>query len=149
VEARILVVEDDLAMRELLVKVLENQRFVTRGASNGWEALALLTDGAFDLILSDIRMSPMDGLSLASQAKSLAPKTKVLLMSAYGGRGGARRARAAGADAYMSKPFSMSQLVAAVRALIRQAGRQQRKGKVADKRSRVPSGGKEQGPCFD
>lgn len=121
----ILVVEDDAAMRELLVKVLRQNGFAVAEASDGREAVGLLASRTFDLLLSDIRMSPMDGLGLASQAKELSPATMVLLMTAYGEENGAREARAAGADGYMSKPFAMGNLLATVRALLEEAARGQ------------------------
>ena len=114
----ILVVEDDAAMRELLVKVLRQNGFAAVEASGGEDALKLLATSNFDLLLSDIRMSPMDGLGLASQAKELSPVTMVLLMTAYGEENGDREARTAGADGYLSKPFAMSRLLATVRALL-------------------------------
>lgn len=117
-QRRILVVEDDPTMRDVLTKVLRRAGYSVEQGCNGGEAMKLLTDGAFDLLLSDIRMSPIDGLLLTATAKSIHPRLKVLLVTAYGERADARDARAAGADQYMSKPFRMAQLLATVRELI-------------------------------
>jgi two-component system response regulator HydG len=119
----ILVVEDDAAMRGLLLKVLRQNGFAVAEASDGREAVGLLASGTFDLILSDIRMSPVNGLGLASQAKELSPAPMVLLMTAYGEENGAREARTAGADGYMSKPFAMNALLRTVCALLKEGAR--------------------------
>lgn len=112
---RLLVVEDDVAMRDLLVKVFDYAGFSTAGASGGAEALAMLASNRFDLLLSDVRMSPVDGWALASHAKVLVPPIKVLLITAYGDPEDERRARA---DGYMSKPFSLADLLSAVRTMV-------------------------------
>ena len=93
--ARILVVEDDGVLRELLGNVLRRACFAAVGASNGSDALEQLAEGHFDLMLSDVRMSPVGGLALVSRAKALAPDIKVLLMTAYAQSTEARLARAA------------------------------------------------------
>ena len=116
--AHILVVEDDPAMRDLLVKVLRRARYKVVVAASGSAAVQLLAKSRFDLLVSDIRMSPMDGLALASTARAVSPTTRILLITAYGEEGDARRARAAGADDYMEKPFSLDKLMATVRALV-------------------------------
>ncbi len=116
--ARILVVDDDLAMRQVLMKILRRAQYDVEEAANGDDAVARLTDGRFDLLLSDIRMVPIDGLALASMAKTITPAPKILLVTAYGERVDARVARAAGADGYLSKPFRMRQLLATIRKLI-------------------------------
>lgn len=115
---RILVVDDDLAMRQVLMKVLRRVEYEVEEAANGTDALARLTDAHFDLLLSDIRMVPIDGLALSSIARTIAPELKILLFTAYGERADARDARAAGADRYLSKPFRMGQLLSAIRKLI-------------------------------
>ncbi len=116
--ARILVVDDDLAMRQVLMKILRRAQYDVEEAASGSEAVARLSDGRFDLLLSDIRMVPIDGLALASMARTVTPAPKVLLVTAYGERVDARVARAAGADGYLSKPFRMRQLLATIRRLI-------------------------------
>lgn len=118
--ARILVVEDDGVLRELLINVLRRARFAAVGANNGSDALEQLAEGHFDLMLSDVRMSPVGGLALVARAKALAPDIKVLLMTTYAQSAEASLARAAGADSYLSKPFPMADLLKTVRALVRQ-----------------------------
>lgn len=105
-------------MRDLLVKVLRRARYKVVVAASGSAAVQLLAKSRFDLLVSDIRMSPMDGLALASTARAVSPTTRILLITAYGEEGDARRARAAGADDYMEKPFSLDKLMATVRALV-------------------------------
>ncbi len=96
---RVLVVEDDPTMRELLVKVLRLEGFtVTEAADGGADAIRLLASGSVDLLVSDVRMGPNDGLALTALAKAASPRTKVLLMTAYGGRAEERKARTLGAE---------------------------------------------------
>jgi DNA-binding response OmpR family regulator len=115
---RILVVEDDLAMKDLLIKLFTSEGFTVSGASSGSEAMQMFAHAEIDLLVSDIRMSTMNGLALASHVRECTPTTKILLITAYGERADGRKARAAGADAYMSKPFSLADLLATVRALV-------------------------------
>lgn len=121
--ARILVVDDDPAMRQVLTKVLMHAQYDVEEASNSAEAIDRLSERRFDLLLSDIRMVPIDGLALASMARTIEPALKILLVTAYGERADARDARAAGADGYLSKPFRMRQLLTTVRMLIRPQSR--------------------------
>jgi CheY-like chemotaxis protein len=114
---RILAVVDDQALRELLVKVFRRAGFAVAGAAGSSEALPMLARGPFDLLLSDIRRSPGAGLTLAARAKAAAPQTKILLITRYGEPGEERRARAAGAHGCLNQPFTLGEVLAAVRAL--------------------------------
>jgi len=111
-------VEDDKALRRLLLEFLHQCGYTAAGAGDGSEAVSLLTTRYYDLLVSDIVMTPMDGLSLAVRAKAFTAGTKVLLMTAYGEKHSAQRERAAGADGYISKPFAMSDLLATVQTLL-------------------------------
>jgi DNA-binding NtrC family response regulator len=124
-EYRILVVDDKETMLSLFQRILSDHQ--VRTASDGAKALALIDeDEPFDLIISDIRMPGLDGLSLLKEVKQIHPETEVILMTAYAEVGDAVEAMKAGASDYLVKPFDPDEAIIVVnRALeIRRLGRQ-------------------------
>ncbi|MGH8067092.1 MAG: sigma-54-dependent transcriptional regulator [Candidatus Entotheonellia bacterium] len=111
----ILVVDDDARMRELVVKVLAREGYSVRSLPRGQEVLQALEEGPADLIISDIRMPEMDGLTLLQEVKRVAPETSVLLMTAFGSINTAVQAIKAGAYDYLTKPFKMDEAIIVVR----------------------------------
>ncbi len=111
-EIDILLVEDDAALREALVDTLEGAGHQVRSCADGREALAVLRCDSARLVLSDIRMQPMDGRELLRQVKAQAPEVPVLLMTAYGTVQDAVAAMQEGAADYLVKPFTADQLLA-------------------------------------
>lgn len=79
----ILVVDDDPALLELLVAVLEEPGYVVVTAGNGYEAVSVLADRHVDLMLTDIRMPGLSGLELARQAKLFRPHLHIIYMSGF------------------------------------------------------------------
>ena len=114
--ARILIAEDEEALRALCVRALTTDGHEVKAACDGGEALELLTNehGAFDLLLTDIRMPIMDGIALALAAARDFPDLTILLMTGYADQ----RERAQGLEAIVhdviAKPFSVATLRAAV-----------------------------------
>ena len=80
---KILVVEDEPANRRVLSYFLSHEGYEVVGAKDGLEALELYAQSRFDLVLSDLKMPRMDGISLARHILSTAPTTPVFLMSGY------------------------------------------------------------------
>ena len=115
---RVLVVEDDEAVREMLVEMLGelNQRVTETGGAR--EALARLATESFDLMITDLAMPDLDGLRLAARARSLKPDMKIILATGYDETvpGGHDRG-AADVDRVVTKPFKISDLEAALGAL--------------------------------
>jgi two-component system, NtrC family, response regulator AtoC len=111
----ILVVDDDAHMRELIVKVLAREGYSVRSLPRGQEVLQALQDEPVDLIISDIRMPEMDGLTLLQEVKRMAPETSVLIMTAFGSIDTAVQAIKAGAYDYVTKPFKMDEIIVVVR----------------------------------
>ena len=113
--ARILVAEDEETLRNLVVRALAQDGHEVVAASDGAEALELLTrdQGRFDLLLSDIRMPLMDGVTLARAAARDNPDLVILLMTAY-----ADQRQRAGLDArihdVITKPFTLAEIKVAV-----------------------------------
>ena len=117
-DIRILVVDDEVGTREVCADFLSESGFELETATNGVEALSLLAKSSFQIILSDIQMPKMDGLTLLKEAKKLYPETEVILMTAYGGLPSAIEALHHGAYDYISKPFSSEFLLNSVRKCI-------------------------------
>jgi two-component system, NtrC family, response regulator AtoC len=110
----ILVVDDDARMRELIVKVLAREGYSVRSLPRGQEVLQALEDEPADLVISDIRMPEMDGLTLLQEVKRVAPATSVLMMTAFGSIDTAVQAIKAGAYDYLSKPFKNDDIIVVV-----------------------------------
>ena len=103
---RILIVEDDEELREALVTTLEVKRYRVSEAASGEEALEKLASGGpVDLVISDVQMPGMDGISLLADVQRHHPGIPVLLMTAYGRIEQAVSAMQAGAVDYLAKPF--------------------------------------------
>jgi DNA-binding NtrC family response regulator len=103
--ARLLVVDDDLAMREMLTSLFEEEGYRAQGAASAKEALELSKDVEFDAVLSDIKMPGMSGIQLVAALRELRPETPVVLMTAFGTIDSAVEAMRAGALDYITKPF--------------------------------------------
>jgi len=113
---RILVVDDEETIREIVSSMLHSAQFQTRQASGGVEALALLDSGEeFDLVLSDLMMAEMDGIALLERAKERFPSMPVVMVTAVHDISVALQALRNGAYDYLLKPFEREQLLATVR----------------------------------
>jgi len=112
---RVLVVDDDPGMRDGMAMSLKRAGFVTEQAKSGEDALRMTRPGAFDAVVTDLRMIGMDGLQLTARLKALDPTLPVLLVTAFSSLDTAREAMRLGAFDYLSKPFSPDELVGAVR----------------------------------
>jgi len=113
---RILVVDDEETIREIVSSMLNSARFQTRQASSGIEALALLNSGEeFDLMLSDLMMAEMDGIALLERTKERFPSLPVVMVTAVHDISVALQALRNGAYDYILKPFEREQLLATVR----------------------------------
>ena len=109
-----LVVDDDAAMREMVVSLLEDQGIHARSAASADDALAGLAEADCDVVLSDIRMPGRDGIELLGQIRELRPETPVVLMTAFGSIDSAVEAMQAGAFDYVTKPFQREALLVAL-----------------------------------
>ena len=115
--ARILIAEDDDAIRELVMRALGEDGHELTGAADGAEALDALTrqNGGYDLLLTDVKMPVLDGIALALTAGRDHPDLAIMLMTGYADQ----RERAHGLDALVhdviNKPFSVEQIKGAVR----------------------------------
>jgi DNA-binding NtrC family response regulator len=103
----ILGVDNDTPMRELVAKVLAREGYVVRALPRAQEALRALEEGLTDLVISDIKMPEMDGLTLLHEVGWVSPETSALLMTAFGSIDSAVQAMKASAYDYLTKPFKM------------------------------------------
>jgi DNA-binding NtrC family response regulator len=108
------VVDDDDAMREMVVSLLEDQGIHARAAGSADDAIAHLSEFDCDVVLSDIRMPGRDGIELLGQIRELRPETPVVLMTAFGSIDSAVEAMQAGAFDYVTKPFQRDALLVAL-----------------------------------
>jgi putative nucleotidyltransferase with HDIG domain len=113
---RILVVDDEETIREIVSSMLSGAHFQTRQAGSGIEALAILESGEeFDLVLSDLMMAEMDGIALLERAKERYPDMPIVMVTAVHDIQVALQALRNGAYDYLLKPFEREQLLATVR----------------------------------
>jgi len=108
--ARILVVDDEPRMCEVVARSLGKRGHDVRRASDGSTALTLLEEGPADIVFTDHRMEPMDGMELLRQVMAKHPATKVVMMTAYGEVAQAVEAMRAGASHYLNKPVDLEEL---------------------------------------
>ncbi|HET8539358.1 MAG TPA: sigma-54 dependent transcriptional regulator [Anaeromyxobacter sp.] len=111
----VLVVDDDAAMRHLLVTILADRGYEARAVSSGEEALRELAARDYDLVVTDVRMPGMGGMELLRRIQAADPERMVIVMSAYGSRDSALDAMKAGAYDYVSKPFRPDEVVLVIR----------------------------------
>ena len=118
---RILIVEDDVELRQLFARVLEKNGYQVETAENGAEALKILGRGYVDLIISDIMMPVMDGNALVRALREDGVKTPVLMITAKSTLDDMREGFLSGTDDYMVKPVNVNEMVLRVGALLRRA----------------------------
>ena len=107
----ILVVDDELSMRELLEYMLEKQGYRVICAANGKEALSKVKKEQYDLLLCDIRLGDMTGLDVLKASKSKNPHVTVIMISAFATTETAVEAMNQGAFDYVPKPFENTELL--------------------------------------
>jgi DNA-binding NtrC family response regulator len=111
---RILVVDDEELNRDLLQQILEREGYQVAIAANGQEALALLRQEAFHVVLTDLKMPGMTGVEVIRELKMLAPSTMGIIHTAYGSVETAVEAMKAGAYDYVTKPVRRDELLVVI-----------------------------------
>ncbi|PID74020.1 MAG: Fis family transcriptional regulator [Desulfobacterales bacterium] len=110
----ILIIDDELSMREFLSLLLQRDGYQMHAAANGREALSMLETMEFDLLLCDIQLGDITGLDILRAAKKANPNTVVIMISAYASAETAVEAMNLGAYDYLPKPFDNNELKQAV-----------------------------------
>ena len=121
--SRILIIEDEAPMRTALTDALTADGFRVLAAVDGEQGLAKATAESPDLILLDVMMPRLDGFALCAELRRLRLDVPIILLTAKGGVGDRVTGLDAGADDYLVKPFSMEELLARIRALLRRTSR--------------------------
>lgn len=107
----ILIVDDEKVLRESLAGLLEEEGYTVLQAADGTDAWNMVIERPVDLVLSDVRMPKMDGLTLLGRLKQVAPETPVIMMTAYGTVDSAVAAMRAGGWDYLLKPVQFDDLL--------------------------------------
>jgi two-component system response regulator PilR (NtrC family) len=107
---RILIVDDEQSMRELLSILLRKEGYEVVTAENGANALKAVQREIFDLVITDLKMPQFDGMALLKSVKEVSPDTIVIIITAFGTTEGAERARDLGAYDYIGKPFNNDEI---------------------------------------
>ncbi len=113
-DRQVLVIDDESVVRKAISRALQNKGMMVKTAKSGHDAVDLLKGAPFDLILLDIRMPDMDGISLLKIIRSSYPKTPVIMITGYPSIDSAVRCVRLGALDYLVKPFRLDDLDAAL-----------------------------------
>src|SRR5256885_9912023 len=117
---RILIVDDQRNMRTTTALVLRQQGYQVTEAESGEAALSRLLAEPFDVVLTDLKMAPLDGLAVLRGALEVSPSTQVIVMTGYGTVESAVEAMQLGAYDYLSKPFKERELLLRVQRALEQ-----------------------------
>ena len=117
--ARILVVDDEDVLREMLGDALRLSGFEVLEAADGSKALTILQSGKVDLIISDVNMPGMDGYEMLSHLRAQGDETPAIMLTARRERADVTKGLKLGADDYVTKPFGLEELILRVNAVLR------------------------------
>jgi two-component system, NtrC family, response regulator HydG len=106
----ILIIEDDREMRSLLEEFLKEEGFEVDSIGDGSEALSRVYQRTFDLVITDLWIGDVSGLSILPVLKKIRPRIPVIAITAFGSEEVRRRALDRGADAYLEKPLQLEEL---------------------------------------
>jgi len=126
-QPKVLVIDDEPGVRELISEALSISEITAVQAADGLEALSFLRRERFDLLILDINMPKLDGLALLEKLRNEGMSVPVLMLSARADKADINRGLRTGADDYLTKPFSIEELVLRVKAIMRRS-----KGEVAE-----------------
>jgi excisionase family DNA binding protein len=111
---RVLVVDDEASIRELLTRTLSLTEYDVEAVADGRTGLDRLRLGPYDLLIADLRMPVMDGLTLIREARRLQPNLKAIIITGYSTESSAIEAVNLGVVGYLVKPFRVPQVLASV-----------------------------------
>ncbi|MDA0321672.1 MAG: response regulator [Verrucomicrobia bacterium] len=119
--ARVLLVDDEIHILTVLHMLFKSRGDEVTTARGGQEALTILEKQEFDLMVSDIRMKPINGLEVLRVARDRYPKMPAIMVTAYDAAEANREALALGAAAYLTKPFDNEELLGIAEKAIRES----------------------------
>lgn len=109
--AKILVVDDDEIVREVIISLLSSEGYAVRSAKDGLDAIEILNRENINLVITDLRMPGADGIEVLKEAIKMDPDRAVIILTAYGTLDTALKAIREGAYDYMTKPFKMEEMI--------------------------------------
>ncbi|MBI5235582.1 MAG: response regulator [Deltaproteobacteria bacterium] len=118
---KILVVDDDAALRKNITEVLNQAGYEHDEAGNGLEALEKAEATEYDVVLLDYLMPKMDGMEVLANLRKASPKSKIIIMTAFATIDGAVEAIKKGASHYLTKPFKIDEALAAIKRALEEA----------------------------
>ncbi len=133
---RVLVVEDDAAIRQGVVDALEFEGYAVIEAANGRQALETAVGVDCELVLLDLSLPEVDGLDILREVRATRPTLPVIVLTARGDESDRVRGLKLGADDYVVKPFSLTELLARIEAVLRRSAERP----VGVEELRIPSG---------
>jgi DNA-binding NtrC family response regulator len=107
----ILIVEDDTNVRESLLSVLASKDYAVEAVSNGEQALRVIEQKDYDVLLLDLQLPKVSGMEVLANARKLSPDTSIVILTAHGSIENAVEAMKLGADDYLEKPPDAGQLL--------------------------------------
>ena len=122
-KARILVVEDDTALLRGLLDVLVFNGYEVKGIGDGGVGLRVAVDEQFDLIILDVMLPTLDGFSICEEIRKKKPGQGIIIITAKGAEDDIVTGFKAGADDYITKPFSLREVMVRVEAVLRRTGK--------------------------
>ncbi len=119
-KARILVVDDDIGMTETLADILDDRGYDVAVAGDGYRAIEMIGERAYDIVLMDITMPGLNGVETFKEVKRTSPPTKVIMMTAYSVEDLIKEALEEGCYGIIYKPLDMDNVIALVDEIRRQ-----------------------------
>jgi len=116
---RIIVIDDEPLMRVTVHDAMAAEGYEVVSAETGKKGIELLRETEWDILITDLRLPDMDGIQILKEVKSLNPETQVILITAYGSIDSAVTAMKEGASDYLTKPFSMDELLLIIKRILR------------------------------
>ncbi len=117
-KADILIVDDERSIRESLELILNEEGYRTTTVSNGKEALKEASENTFDIVITDLKMPEMDGMTLLHKCQKICPQTSVIIITAHGSLDSAIEALRQGAYDYILKPFDFDAVLLKIKRLL-------------------------------
>lgn len=117
-KGKILIVDDEQAIRESLMMVLQDEGYFCKGVDNALKALEAVEENGYNLIITDLMMPRMKGSELIRKVKKQHPDQHIIILTSYSHADEAAAALQAGADDYMLKPVDFDMLLERVKSLV-------------------------------
>jgi len=117
--SKILIADDEEPIRRVLRIMCKGQGHQVDTAENGLEAMTLLKQGSYDLVITDLKMIPVSGLELAKFVRSAYPQTRIIMLTAWSISESDVQANKLGINHYFSKPFNRNQMIQAINDCLR------------------------------